>query len=47
MNVVADYGGGAVASDLDEACRNVAALRRIISAVVWGFGRGGREETGE
>ena len=32
MNVTAEHAGGAVVLELDEGCRSVAALRRIISA---------------
>ena len=34
MNVTAEHAGGAVVLELDEGCRSVAALRRIISAAL-------------
>ena len=34
MNVTAEHAGGAVVLELDERCRSVAALRRIISAAL-------------
>ena len=32
MNITAEHAGGAVVLELDEGCRSVAALRRIVSA---------------
>ena len=34
MNVTAEHAGGAVVLELDEGCRSVAALRRIVSAAL-------------
>ena len=34
MNITAEHAGGAVVFELDEGCRSVAALRRIISAAI-------------
>ena len=34
MNITAEHAGGAVVLELDEGCRSVAALRRIISAAL-------------